>query len=187
MKTIKLLLVLLMLSTNSIIAQNFTVNKKTIESLNKTGLNFQKIGANFIYVNLKSGELEKIVSSVRLQLLKSNKNAFIDDELPEGGYDFRFIEKHTSTIWECRTEGVFVNMKNVFNFKSENRCQDINRELVPGGDTFVPGGDTFVPGGDTFVPGGDTFSKESGSYYFLKISFKGEQETAPAILSLKVK
>jgi len=187
MKTIKLLLVLLLFNAHSLIAQNFTVNKKTIQTLNKTGLNFHKIGGNFIYVNFKSGEAEKLIYQVRLQLLKSKMGAFIDDELPEGGYDFRFIEENTSTIWECKTEGTLVNQKNIFNFKTDNKCENINSKLIPGGDMFIPGGDMFIPGGDTFIPGGDTFSKEDESCYFLKVSFKGEQEIAPAILSLKIK
>ncbi|PIA79177.1 hypothetical protein BFR04_06560 [Gaetbulibacter sp. 4G1] len=187
MKTIKLLIILLVFNTNSIIAQNFAVDAQTIKSLNKTGLDFERIGESFIYINSESKEVKKLICLVKLELLKSKMGEFIDDELPEGGYDFKFIEENTSAIWECKSEGAFVNQKGLYCFIANSICENIERELIPGGDMFIPGGDMFVPGGDTFVPGGDTFSKEDESYYFLKMSFEGEQEIEPAILTLKIK
>ncbi len=188
MKTIKLLILLLVFNTNSIIAQNFTVDAKTIESLNKTGLNFQRIDNGFIYLNHKNNaEIKTLIYQVRLEILKSRMGKFIDDELPEGGYNYKYIEESTSSIWVCKTEGKLINQKNLYYYKANNECEDVDEEIIPGGDMFIPGGDMFVPGGDTFVPGGDTFSKEDGSYYFLKITFKGEEEIAPAILSLRIK
>lgn len=188
MKTIKLLLILLVFNANSIIAQDFEVDVQTIKSLSKTGLDFTNNKTNFIYIKAKSNELEKLMSYVNLEILKSFEEKFIDDELPEGGYNFKYIEQNTNSIWACKTEGEFKNPKGLlYNYVFKSACKNFNELEIPGGDMFIPGGDMFIPGGDTFIPGGDTFSKESGSYYFLKISFKGEQEIKPAILSLKIK
>lgn len=188
MKTIKLLILLFVFNTNSIIAQDFTLDAKTVQALNKTGLCFEKVGSNFIYLNYNSKEIEKIMLQVKLEILRSKMGTFIDDELPEGDKIFKFIEGNTSSIWECKTEGVLANIKGtLYSYKSNNSCEKIDGNLIPGGDMFIPGGDMFIPGGDTFIPGGDTFSNEEGSYYFLKITFKGEQEIAPAILPLRIK
>ena len=187
MKTIKLLIILLVFNTSSIFAQDFKLDARTIKSLNETGLDFTNLKKGTIYLVSKKKEIEKFESQVNLQILKSIEGKFIDDELPEGGFDFKEIVKNTSSIWECKTEGVFVNQKGLYYYLSNKACKKISGELIPGGDMFIPGGDMFVPGGDTFVPGGDTFSSEDGSYYFLKISFKGGKEIAPAILPLKIK
>ncbi|EDP72548.1 hypothetical protein FBALC1_15642 [Flavobacteriales bacterium ALC-1] len=187
MRAIKLLVLLFAFNLSSIFAQTLTINTKTIQSLKKTGVNFSNSESFKLYLNSNNTELQKFSCQVNFEILKGLEEKFIDDELPEGDVGFEYINKNSKPIFECSSEGVFRINKRLFVFNIEDLCETIDSELVPGGDMFIPGGDTFIPGGDTFIPGGDTFSNEEGHYYFLKITFDGEQEILPAIFSLKVK
>ncbi len=188
MKIITATLLLIALSTSSVVAQKLTVDSKTMQSLKKIGINFSE-GKHF-KIYLKKGTTEQIEMecNLKLEILKGLEAKFIDDELPEGGADFEYINRNTDTVWECNSNGVFKISKGLFVLSSNGLCDAIDREIIPGGDMFIPGGDMFIPGGDMFIPGGDMFSSDEGDYYyFFKISFGCDEEVEPAIIPLKIK
>ena len=196
MKTLKLLIVLLIgvFSTNTIIAQQYEIDNRTIGVLNESGINFSQDEKGVVFIKSASENRESFKCNLNVQILRSKKGKFIDDELPEGGFDFRSIMRRVDPIWDCSSEGVLEYQKGLFVFLPRRVCEIISDNLIPGGDMFIPGGDMFipggdmyVPGGDTFVPGGDTFSSEDERFYFLQISFDCKAEIAPVILPLRIK
>jgi hypothetical protein len=196
MKTLKLLIVILVgvFSTNAIIAQQYQIDSRTINVLNESGIDFSQDERGIVFIKGASENKESFKCNLNVQILRSKQGKFIDDELPEGGFDFKSIMRRVDPIWDCSSEGVLEYQKGSFVFIPRQVCEIISDNLipggdmfVPGGDTFVPGGDTFVPGGDTFVPGGDTFSTEDERYHFLKISFDCKADIAPVILPLRIK
>ncbi len=177
--------IIILLTVLSVNSQDLKIDSKTIAILNETGLDFKKHKKGFVYLSLVSENLktEKTTIETSFQLLKMEEDVKIDDELPEGMYNW--ILSVTKPVWECHLEGKMQQVKgSLFLFQSDKICDNISGDLVPGGDTFVPGGDTFVPGGDTFIPGGDQFNRKSK--YFLKINIKSNYKIAPVLLPLKI-
>ena len=179
---------IILLTVLSLNSQNLKIHSNTITTLEETGLDFKKHekGFVFLYQISENSEIEKTTITTYFQLLKMEDDVKIDDELPEGIY--KWILSVTKPIWECNLEGYIKHVKgNLLLFQSNEICDNIPSELIPGGDQFIPGGDQFIPGGDQFIKSKKAIQELNPNFkYFLKISMEGEHKINSVLLPLKV-